>query len=194
MEVWRAFIAVELPEAVKAELGALQQMLRANCACPAAWVAPASMHLTLCFLGDIDPAKLESIRQVMETACHEFKPFLLSLEGTGAFPGTARPRIVWAGLKGDLARLTGLQKGLRHGLAALGFEPEQRPFSPHLTLARVREGASASQAAGLATALAGMNPGRGRSFQVNEIHLVRSRLTPAGALYSTLAACSLDSR
>jgi 2'-5' RNA ligase len=194
METWRSFIAIELPEPVKGELGALQERLRAACACPAAWTAPGSMHLTLCFLGDIDPAKIESIRQVMELACHQFVPFSLILEGTGVFPNAARPRVVWAGLKGEMERLTRLQRDLWQGLSTLGFKPESRPFSPHLTLARLREGASPAQAAGLVTALKGMDSGRGNSFQVNQIHLIRSRLTPAGALYSTLASCALGSR
>jgi len=194
METWRVFIGVELPEPVKQELEDLQERLCAACACPAAWVAPASMHLTLCFLGDIDPAKVESIQQVMELACHQFVPFSLILEGTGVFPDAARPHIVWAGLKGDMERLTRLQKELWQGLAARGFKPESRPFNPHLTLARLREGASPSQTAGLVTALKGMDFGRRQPFQVSQIHLIRSRLTPAGALYSTLASCAFGSR
>jgi 2'-5' RNA ligase len=149
------------------------------------------MHLTLAFLGDIDPIKVEPIRQVMEIARHDFKPFSLAIDGTGTFPSPARPRVVWAGLKGDLEQLMKLQKELWQGLAALGFKLESRPFSPHLTLARVRESALPSQAAGLATALAGLDCAPGQTFAVNEIRLIRSRLTPAGALYSTLAACVL---
>ena len=141
----RTFIAIELPAEVKNDLRQLVTILNNYNACPAKWVDSEAIHLTLKFLGNIGPDKIDLIRQIMREAAAATGPFRLQLGGLGAFPNLNRAQVVWVGIKGDLANLEALQQKLDQGLSGAGFTPERRPFTPHLTLARVRETVTLSQ-------------------------------------------------
>ena len=141
----RTFIAIELPEDVKAHLGQLQDVLKTvdeNCA---KWVSPESIHLTLKFLGSVNVDKLNGIVDVMEETARYIPPFKIEIGEMGAFPNLKRVQTVWVGIKGNLEQLQSMQKALDMKLAKLGFPPDNRPFVPHLTLARVRDYAPPSQ-------------------------------------------------
>jgi 2'-5' RNA ligase len=191
MEQIRAFIAVELPPDFKLALARLQDKLKSGGRAPVKWVEPDNIHLTLKFLGNIDAALIDRVTGVMQEAARGVHPFRVEMGGLGVFPGPGRVRIVWVGLTGDVAKLTQLQKGLDAALAPLGFTPESRPFTPHLTLARVRDNASPEQRQDLGrlvTATRFEVPG---SIKVDAVHLMRSQLTREGPVYTRLSSLTL---
>ena len=190
LEEIRAFIAVELPDRIKLSLSTIQAELKANKA-RAQWVAPNSIHLTLKFLGDISVASIPDVTRVMEEAAFGIAGFRLAVRGLGVFPDVRRMRVVWAGVTGDTDVLARLQKGLDLELAALGFAPESRPFTAHLTLARLRDDASPAdrQNIGRLVSQASFEAG---DFEVESVNLMRSQLTREGAIYTRLATISLE--
>lgn len=191
MEPVRCFIAIELPEEVKAGLKDIQAKLKSGGQASVKWVDPDSIHLTLKFLGDVDVAKIAPIAAALEGAAQEVSPFSLKLEGLGAFPNLRRVQVVWVGVGGGVDKLANLQQRLESSLARLGFAPEDRRFTPHLTLARVRDRASLAEQEGLGQLIAGTKLEAAHSFPVVEVSLVRSQLTREGALYSRLSTAGL---
>jgi len=187
----RCFIAVELPEEVKAGLKDIQAKLKSGGNAPVKWVDPDGVHLTLKFLGGVDAAKIAPISAAMAEAAKGIAPFSLKVEGLGAFPNLRRVQVVWVGLSGEVERLADLQQRLENNLAELGFAPEKRRFAPHLTLARVRDRASLAEREGLGQLIAGTEFEAASSFPVAEVSLMRSQLTREGALYSRLSAAAL---
>lgn len=189
----RAFVALPMPPEVQRYLQALQRRL--NNAAPGAvrWVEPEAMHLTLKFLGDIAPDQVPPIAALVRRAAGQTTPLQLPLTTVGCFPAPLRPRVLWAGLGGDLSRLQALHALLDTSLAALGFERETRPFAPHVTLGRVRDAASAEDVAALARllqrppALSGAPAAR-----VDRLVLYRSTLTPSGPVYEHLEEAVLS--
>jgi 2'-5' RNA ligase len=187
--VIRAFVALELPEGVRRELAGLQKQL-AEAGKGVKWVRPEGIHLTLKFLGSVEEDRIEAITQAMEAAAASCGALRLKLKGVGAFPGLARPRVVWVGLVGDTERLGLLQRELETRLAALGWAPEARPFAPHLTLGRVKEPVRGkSPLAEAILRLSGVEPEG--DFEAAELVLFRSELKPGGAVYTKLRSVRL---
>ena len=143
------------------------------------------------FLGNIDAGRVDDITQGMQRACRELAPFKLALSNLGVFPNASRPRVVWAGVQGDLEPLVRLQTGIETHLARLGFPPENRPFTPHLTLGRVRDQASNPQRSRLGNAVSACFTEAPQPWSVQAAHLVRSDLGPRGATYTNLASVPL---
>ncbi len=191
METVRAFVAIELAAATREELAKLQAQLKRASTCPAKWVASEGIHLTLCFLGEISKDKVGAVSEAVAATCAEFSPLELELAGTGAFPNLARPQVVWVGLAGETEQLARLQQALEARLRPLGYRPENRPFSPHLTLARLRPEVLPAERQGLAAALAHAPALPKHKIGVTEVSLMQSRLTPAGAVYTRLSATRL---
>ena len=142
MEQIRAFIAVELPPAVREAVEGVVRELRSGIGDGVRWVRPEGVHLTLKFLGDIDADSVPAISDGLDRCAASAAPFDLFLEGVGVFPNARRPRVVWIGLGGALEPLLALQHSIDRELEGLGFARERRPFTPHLTLGRVRDGVS----------------------------------------------------
>jgi RNA 2',3'-cyclic 3'-phosphodiesterase len=183
----RLFIAIELSYEVKSELTRLQERLKKACGfCPARWVAADNIHLTLNFLGDVALVKVDDITTAIQTTAREFSAFELSLSETGAFPNLDRPHVVWVGLGGEVAKLLSLQKRLESLLADVGFKPEDRAFSPHLTLARVKDEASPADKKRLGEAIAKTKCEDKCTVPVDSISLIKSELTPSGPVYTIL--------
>lgn len=177
MSVRRLFVALPLPATVKAELNALVHVLK-RVAPGVRWVRPEHMHVTLRFLGDVDdtqsPGLVESLRGITELS-----PFTFHLAGVGAFPDRKRPRVVWTGVESGRDGMEALAAHVEKSVVAAGLPPEDRPFSPHLTLGRVKD-------PGDFTALwqtVGEVPFSGQSVQVADVRLIWSTLTPAGPVY-----------
>lgn len=187
----RCFIAVELPDRIKDGLRQLESALRANDPSRARWVDPDGIHLTLKFLGNVEAARLESITGKMNEAAQASDPFQLGIQGLGAFPNLRRVQVVWVGIKGDMERLQALQKALEAGMAKIGFPAENRPFTPHLTLARLRETATTEQRQALGKFISELKIETDLMFEVNSFSLMRSQLTRDGAVYSQLASIDL---
>ncbi len=189
MEDIRAFIAVELPEPIKKELTELKARLRVK-KYPAKWVQPENMHLTIKFLGDISTNSIPNIREVMEEAVLYVSPFKLGVSGVGVFPNMRRIQIIWAGVNGELSNLIEIQKKLDSGLEKLGFVPESRPFTAHLTLARMRDEASPGERE-IAAKLIGTTQFEASDFQVDAIHLIKSELKREGPVYTRVLSVPL---
>ncbi|MBF8266681.1 MAG: 2'-5' ligase [Dehalococcoidia bacterium] len=187
----RAFIAVELPPGVTETLRRLVQDLQSLALRDIRWVRPKGVHLTLRFLGNIPSDSVEPVSQALRRCAASSAPFDLFLGGLGAFPAWRDPRVIWVGLGGALEGLLSLQEALERELESLGFERERRPFSPHLTLGRIREGASAPQRRRAGEALAGVSVEVRGELPVREVSLIRSTLTPSGAIYTRLYSAPL---
>ncbi len=182
----RTFIAIEIPAAIKMELAKLQAELRRTGA-DVGWTNPDNIHLTLRFLGEIEEARLTGLKQLCVEIAAEFQPFTLRLKDTGYFPNFKQPRVLWAGLAGEISIAQELQRRLEAGLTALGFDPEDKPFKPHLTIGRVKSSKNIQQL----VAKSDMYPLPELSFEVGEIVVMKSELHPAGARYTPQAKVKL---
>lgn len=187
----RSFVAIELPAEFKAALGSVEDNLRAGHYPFVKWVNPSGIHLTLKFLGNIDPEKTIDITSALTEVAHRAFPFHLELGGLGVFPNLRRPRVVWVGIEGDIERLAALQKEVESALVPLGFPAESRPFSAHLTLARLREGISPGERENFGELVGSTAFHSELAFEVNAIRLMRSQLSPTGAIYHCLAVIAL---
>lgn len=186
MEEIRCFVAVELPHNINEFLAQLGARLKAGSPRPVKWVDPQGIHLTLKFLGNVPSARIAEIGQALNGATGGKLPLMLHTGGLGAFPGWQRPQVVWLGLEGDLEGLARLQSDVDAALSALGFPAEGRAFTPHLTLARVREGMRPDDRKQLADSTRSVALPLAAAFMVRSVSLIRSRLTPSGALYTRL--------
>jgi 2'-5' RNA ligase len=138
-ETWRVFVAIELPAAVRRNLKEHLDSLRSTVPdARASWVREDNLHLTLKFLGDIPVTKVEALAQSAQHAASEVEPFEIVLAGCGAFPPRGQPRVLWVGIEDSSGQLAALQRALEDECAKAGFPREERPFHPHLTLARIR--------------------------------------------------------
>ena len=182
----RTFIAIELPDTVKAELANLQAELRQTGA-DVTWTKPDNIHLTLRFLGEVEERQLDELKQLCAETAAAFQPFSLALKDTGYFPNFRQPRVLWVGLAGEMEIAKQLQKRLDAELIARGFNQEDKPFKPHLTLGRVKSGKNLK----LLVAKADMYSLPELSFEADELVLFKSELLPAGARYTALAKWKL---
>ena len=191
MEQIRSFIAIELPRELRLGLSQLQSRLKQAGQPGIKWVDPNGIHLTLKFLGNIAAARTGEITGAIEQAARGIAPFQLGLGEMGAFPSLSRVQVIWVGIGGEVTKLSQLQKNLESSLAPLGFTPESRPFTPHLTLARLRQRVPTGDGKDLGQLIAATRPETTYTFKVNAINLIRSQLTREGATYSRLSAVGL---
>ncbi len=180
----RCFLAISLSESVKKRLEALQQKL-AESRADVRWVRPDGIHLTLKFLGNVPEEEIESIAKAAQEIAAQFGPLHLRVKGLGAFPSGRKPRVIWAGLEGDLKPLLRLQKELDKRLTKLGFEPESRPFVPHLTLGRVKSSRKIDRLCQLIERYDQIGEGW-EEIQAKDLILYKSTLKPSGAVYTPL--------
>ncbi len=188
----RAFVAIELPDNVKRGLGSVIDGLRQRSRTPVKWVSANGIHLTLKFLGEIPAPRVEEVKKVLTTACLGTPPMHLEIDALGGFPDTAQPRVVWAGLSGDIEVLSRLATRVDLALAELGYARESRPFAPHLTIGRVRPEASRRAKSELGVAVLAATLPEGLRFDAGAVSLMRSQLRPQGALYTRLSQTPLN--
>jgi 2'-5' RNA ligase len=179
----RAFLALDHPAEIDRRLAQVQQSLRRSLHGEIRWVRPEGIHLTLKFLGDIPEADVARTAAAVERAVRGVAPFELAVGGPGVFPDPRRPRVLWLGLTGDIARLVLFQKQLDRALEEIGFAGEERPFRPHLTLARIK---APQGLAGLAAMIERREAEAAVRYVAAGLSLYRSELTPAGAVYTKL--------
>jgi len=198
MPTIRAFIAVELDAELKATLAQVQAGLRDQVPPRSVrWVRPDGIHLTLKFLGDTPPDKVEAIQAALARAAGEVEPFTFSVSGVGCFPDLRRPRVVWLGLHEPAGALTRLWKAIEAHVAPLGFPTEGRPFSPHLTLGRLNRDASTADARQVGQAVTASAPGLAAihdEMAVRAVGLIKSDLRPGGAVYTRLFEAELGAK
>ena len=174
----RLFIAIDLPEAVKDVLAETAVRLSQNVPNRAIrWVSHDQMHLTLRFLGDTAVSQLPDLQQELAKLATQYQPFQLWLRGAGAFPNPKRPRVVWAGLAGDLMPLRKMQADIEEWVVASGWSPEKWSYNPHLTLGRVKD---PQQVRGLNWDTKLEEVG----FGVTAVQLMQSELRPSGPVYT----------
>jgi 2'-5' RNA ligase len=192
MEQIRAFIAIELPEKQRKYLSHLQSVVNKNTGISAKWVDPYSIHLTLKFLGNITSPQVEEIKKAMEQARGGISPFHLELDRLGVFPNPKRVQVIWVGIGGNTESLSQLQKRIEYNLSHLGFAPEERAFTPHLTLARIRYRISVEEQQKLERLLNNYTIETSNQFEASSVNLMRSQLTPQGAIYSRIYSAELS--
>jgi len=194
MEEVRSFIAIEQPDELKRELTRLEARLKKSEPTGVRWVDPYGSHLTLKFLGNIALGRVDEITGAMAEAAGGIPPFRLEIKGLGVFPGWKRVQVAWVGIGGEIDKLGQLQGNLESGLARLGFTPETRPFTPHLTLARASNRASPAERQSLGQLIAGTSFEAESTISVEAINLMRSQLTREGAIYRQVSSVRLLSK
>ncbi len=191
MEQVRSFIAIELPDELKLRLTRLQAQLELSEPSFVKWVHPGSIHLTLKFLGNVFADKIIGINGAMQKAVQGMSPFNLEVKELGVFPNLRRVQVAWVGISGQVDRLCQLQQQIESNLAPLGFAPESRRFTPHLTLARLRERASLDERQRFGQLIVDTGFEEIFTFEVDAISLMSSRLTREGAIYSRINSVGL---
>jgi 2'-5' RNA ligase len=182
----RTFICVDLPETLKERIDMLEGSLRKIDA-QVSWVRAANVHLTIKFLGEVGLSRLEHVVEVVHSAAAAVTPFELELGSTGCFPSQRNPRVLWVGLAETPRGMTDLYESIENGLAAHGFPREAKSFNPHLTIGRVR-----SPRNGQLLAEKLIQTGFvAERFTVREVIVMRSDLSPAGSIYTSLSVARL---
>jgi len=180
----RAFLAIDPPAAVRDGIAAIQNRLRKIVTGEIRWANPAGIHLTLKFFGNISEDDMNTIASAVSPIAAGRKPLPLDIGTAGFFPDAKRPRILWLGTGGDVNGLVTFQAAIEDGLAVRGFAKEERPFRPHLTIARIKSPRGMTGASQLAE---NRNDYRAGSFVAGGVSLFRSTLSPKGAVYTELA-------
>ena len=187
-ETFRAFIAIDLPESVKSFLSEAQEALKSY-GFGVKWVRPQNIHLTLIFLGDTATADTDKIAEAMTLAAMNCPIVSLTAKGIGVFPNVRRPRVIWAGLNGQVQTLANLQQTLNAHLANLGFATDTRAFKSHLTLGRVKGKIALDK---MIAAIDNLKEFESESFETREVILFKSELRPSGAVYTRVQAIALQ--
>ena len=184
--VIRAFIAIKLSPEIHQRLKDVNALLRQRLqGALVRWVPVDNIHLTLKFLGDVSTANLEMLAKILQAEAHQHQPFEISVGELGAFPSAHKPHVIWLGVQAP-AELNTLQKGIEEEMARLGYKPEDRPFSPHLSLGRVSRNAEAQDFARIEAVLNVTKVGFLGAMHVEAVHLFKSDLQPNGAIYTGL--------
>jgi 2'-5' RNA ligase len=178
----RSFLAIELPVTVQTKIGEIERELESTSA-DVRWANPEKIHLTLKFFGNIEESKIDSIVAAIKGPTGRAQPFQLNVRGTGAFPNLKNPRVIWIGLVEGDGILIPLQKEMDASLEKIGFQPEGRPFRPHLTLGRVKSNRGKEE---LMRRVEKYREEEIGNFQVEKVILFKSDLTPAGPIYTPL--------
>ena len=193
----RAFLAVELPEGLRSRLAQVQEDLRQRLSrrfsnrVRLSWVQPASIHLTIQFLGDTDEIVIEPMRVAVARAMEGYRPIHIPLERLGVFPRLQQPRVLWVGPSEsweqgeDAKRLAEWHRAVEACGRAVGFVPDGRSLSPHLTLARIKEG---EREFGQILARSGVldRPTEIGTLPIASIVLMKSDLRPTGPVYTKI--------
>lgn len=192
MALLRAFIASELPPPLQDSIHTATANLRETLGDGLIrWVPAHNVHLTLKFLGDVSTSSLELIKQMMATEASQFDAFDVQVEGLGCYPNLRRPRVLWVGLKAP-AELGSLQRAIEAASARLGYESEERDFSPHLTIGRVRQNVSSGDVHKIRTVMENCQVSMLGSTRVDAVHLFKSELRPEGSIYTRLFSAPLQ--
>jgi len=183
----RTFIAIEIPEETRQGLRDAQRLLRTD-AVDASWPKPEGIHLTLKFLGEVSETKVPEITSVLSLAAAGSRAFRLAVDGIGTFPNARSARVVWAGLGGEIECLDRLQAAVENAMERAGFERENRPFTPHLTLGRIKYIRSRDAWVRSLEQVKGLSL---PAFEVSSFSLIKSELKQSGAEYTQIAKFEL---
>ena len=190
MGLLRAFIAVEIPSAIREAVSSAIAPLQAELGSLVRWVPVQNMHLTLKFLGDISPASVEMLSQMLRAEAALFQCFDLHLGGLGSFPNIKRPRVIYIGIQAPAA-LDALQRGIESAARRLGYGSEERGFSAHLTVGRVKQHVGSGEQQTIRRVLEETRIDSLGTARVDSVHLYKSDLQPAGSVYTQLYSVPL---
>ena len=190
MSLLRAFIAVELPLEIRQTVCGATSKLRNEIGALVRWVPIENMHLTLKFLGDVSPSNVDMLSQMLRAEMDLFNCFDLRLNGLGSFPNLKRPRVIYIGIQAP-AGLEALQRGIESAARRLGYGSEERGFSPHLTIGRVKQNVTATEQQTIRRALEGTKIDALGTARVNSVELFKSYLRPTGSVYTRLYSARL---
>jgi len=182
MSMMRSFVAIPLNAEIISRIEKAQRELKTLSA-DVKWVNPTSIHLTLKFLGNIEEGDIEKIAQGIQQGIRGFQPWIAAVKNMGAFPSLKNPRVVWIGIDDPGGQLIELQNHVEKEMENLGFEKEERAFSPHLTLGRVRSPKGKDE---LVKYLVDEREQIFGEIKVDRVILFKSELRPSGAVYTPL--------
>ncbi len=180
----RLFIAIDLPLEIKRKLHKCEQELAKYIPRGVKWVELENLHFTIRFLGETEEDKIPNIIKIMDEVSQELSPFSISLKELGAFPSFKNPRVIWIGIEKGEKEMTNLFNKLEKKIIELGFKREEKDFSPHLTLGRVKERIKWDEKWKINILYL--------EFLVEEITLFESQLTPQGPIYTPLYKCKFS--
>jgi 2'-5' RNA ligase len=190
MSLLRAFIAVEVPATIRQAVCNTTASLRQETGSLVRWVPMENLHLTLKFLGDVSPANVDMLAQMIRGEADLFPCFDLQFRGLGSFPSLKRPRVIYIGIQAPAA-LEALHRGIESASRRLGYASEERDFSPHLTIGRIRQTVTASEQQTIRRALEGTTVDSLGTARVDSLHLYKSDLKPGGSVYTRLYSAAL---
>jgi len=183
----RSFLAIELPKAILKKIEEIEAELRSTHA-DVRWVSLEKIHLTLKFFGNIEESKIDSISKSIEEPAQKTAPFSLKVRGVGAFPDLKNPRVIWMGLVDGKEVLVSFQEQIDHQLKEIGFQSENRPFHPHLTLGRMKSSRGKKE---LVERMEEHKEEEFGDLQVERVILFKSDLRPTGPIYTALRELKL---
>lgn len=190
-ETVRTFIAAAISPEARQALEDAAGRLRQDIPKGVGWTKSQGFHVTLKFLGNIRPEFVDRVSDSLGAPAARSTPFQLGLAGLGMFPNQRRPRVVWAGLGGDLEALSALYQAVEQAMTELGFAPEDRPYAPHITLGRVRRGASEGLLSKISSTVTVAPKPLAQPWQVDSVHLFRTDLQPSGAEHTVIGSWAL---
>ena len=186
---WRLFCAFELPASLRSQIDQHSQKVReAVPEAAASWSRPENIHLTVKFFGNVDQQRVDVISAAAARVVKEFSPIQIAVGKTGVFPRPSRPQVLWIGIDDASRALANLHKQLEHEFAREGFPKEDRPFRPHLTIARIRKPYNSDR---LAEAHLGMEFSS-VTIELSELVLFRSELSSKGSKYTPISRHRLE--
>ncbi len=181
----RCFIAIGMPDKTAHRITSLIEQLK-PLSHAVKWVTPENPHLTLKFLGEADEDKVPEIIGALKDTTSAHMRFMINVHGTGVFPNTSWPKVIWVGLESE-GGLLALHSEIESAVEPLGFAPEKRAFTPHLTIGRIKAGRDKPQQ--LERLMHEIEARRDEdfgSFEVSTVELIKSDLRPAGAVHTTV--------
>ncbi len=177
----RLFIALPLTKEIEEALGKIIFILKQKSG-RVKWVAPKNIHLTVKFLGEVDENKLDEIKKAIQMVAKKYERVNCSLDAVGGFPNLSRPRVIWAGLAGEIENMEKIVNDIEEETFKLGFPKEEKRFKPHLTLGRIKESYGLDDLVNYIKSYR-MEP---MNFQMSTLVLFKSTLTPGGPIYDKL--------
>ncbi len=193
MSLLRTFIAVDISPAIQKAIQHNVDNLRKAIGDSVRWVPAHNIHVTLKFLGDVSSANVEPLTQMLRAEADSCPAFEITVGGLGSFPNSKRARVLFIGIQAP-AELESLQRGIESAVVRLGYESDARPFSPHLTVGRVREHVSASDQQQIRRILEETKIDSLGTARVDSVHLYKSELKPGGSVYTKLYSAPLQTK
>lgn len=190
MNLLRAFIAIEIPLPIRQAVCTATSDLQKELNSLVRWVPLENMHLTLKFLGDVSSTNLDMVTQMISAEADLFECFEIHLDGLGSFPNLKRARVLFIGIRAP-AVLSALHRGIESAAKRLGYESEERDFSPHLTIGRVKQNIAAPEQQTIRRALEGTKIASLGTAKIDSVHLYKSDLKPTGSVYTRLYSAPL---